>query len=268
MPADLEGDRRALDLAAIQTGLRASRYGCKLRILDRVTSTNDEARRMAAEAPAGSVILADEQTAGRGQHGRAWSSPAGTSLYLSILDRPNLDGRSLPMLTLAVGLAVSDVADEVLSRSGVTARSRIKWPNDVRVAGRKIAGILVESTSEGGRVGPVVIGIGLNVKERPWPEELIDKAASLEDFTVRPLERMAVLAQLLDAVETRVDRLAAGAHAELIADLEERLEWRQQRVRCGEIEGVLIGLAPSGALRIATTDGERQVISGSPEPLD
>jgi BirA family biotin operon repressor/biotin-[acetyl-CoA-carboxylase] ligase len=219
----------------------------------------------------GHVVLADGQRAGRGSHGRSWDSPPGLDLYLSIVARPRLALAALPPLTLAVGLGVAE-AVEGLVAPVAALRAAVKWPNDVWLSGHKCAGILVETSSapaaapaaepEGGRA--VVIGIGLNVNRREWPQELRASATSLRAATsaAQPFDRGRCLAALLQAVEAWVERLVSAGGEAVAAALQDRLALRGERVRCGDTEGVLQGVAPSGAVRIATASGVRELLAG------
>ncbi len=245
--------------------LATQRYGRSLDLRARTGSTNDDAR-AAAEggAPDGHVVLADAQDTGRGALGHAWSSPAGTDLYLSIVDRPAVPPRVLPQITLAVGLGVADCVQ------GFTQRpTLVKWPNDVLVsaadgaAPRKCAGILVETTSSGAQLGAVVIGIGLDVNRAAFEGDLAETATSLAQVCGRTLDRAEVLARLLLEVERWVDRLVHAGGAPIVAALTERLAWRGERVVCGDVRGDLLGVDAGGALRLATTSGVRTLAAGS-----
>jgi BirA family biotin operon repressor/biotin-[acetyl-CoA-carboxylase] ligase len=243
--------------------LCTARYGRSLRVLALTDSTNDDAKRDAAGGAAdGHVVVADGQRAGRGSHGRSWSSPTGTDLYLSIVARPQRSLAELPPLTLAVGLGVADAVERALGDE--LLRVEVKWPNDVWIDGKKCAGILVEATSSGGVLGSVVIGIGLNVNRTDWPAELHAGATSLraQKPGATPLDRAAVLASLLEHVERSVDRFEAGGGEPIVSALEARLALRGQSVRCDGVEGRLLGVAPSGALRIADKEGVREVLAG------
>lgn len=240
----------------------------QVQLYQRVGSTNDVARRLGdAGAPAGTVVLADEQTAGRGRHGRPWHAPAGKALLLSILLRP----RRLPateevapgVLPLLVGLAVARAVDEVAGATPGAApiHAGIKWPNDVLVGGRKLAGILCE----GARAGPgnafVVVGIGVNVDQMPedWPPDVRERATSLRLVTGRPIPR----AELAAAIIANVMRIAADATAamspEILGELESRdvLRGRRIAVEPGP-EGVASGIARDGAL-LLRTDAARTI---------
>jgi BirA family biotin operon repressor/biotin-[acetyl-CoA-carboxylase] ligase len=252
-PRDLE---RAREL------LRTRVYGRSLELRRETGSTNDDAREAAERgAPRGHVIVADAQRAGRGARGRAWASPPGTDLYVSIVERPELPPRELAALTLAVGLGVRDACAALLEARGVRARVEVKWPNDVRVDGRKCAGVLVESSSVGDRLGPVIVGIGLDVNRAEWPEELRDLAASLASVA-GPIDRAEALASLLVHVERRVEALVAEGAPATVAALRPHLAMVGAEVEIDGIPGVLAGIDDDGALRVRRGDGEVRVVSG------
>ncbi|HEX8103317.1 MAG TPA: biotin--[acetyl-CoA-carboxylase] ligase [Solirubrobacteraceae bacterium] len=199
------------------------------------SSTNDVARALAAAgAPAGTIVTAAEQTAGRGRQGRRWTAPPGRALLLSVVVRA-LD----PLLSLRAGLAVADV---------VGADARVKWPNDVLVDGRKVAGILVEGRPQ---EGWAVIGIGVNVAVAPddLPEELRATAGTLGRT---PAELPGVLADLLAALRARLGQPAPDALAALRA--RDALLGRPVRWRDGD--GVGAGISDTGALLVRTTGGD------------
>ena len=237
----------------------------------RTGSTNDDAREAAlAGAPRGHVVVADTQEQGRGSHGRVWSSPAGVDLYLSIVERLPLEPAVLPTVTLAVGLGVTDAVAALVPE--IATRVRVKWPNDAWIDRRKVAGVLVESSSTGAAQGPVVIGIGLGVNRLAWPEELTGQATSLLEVGRSlhagraPFDRSEVLAVLLASVERAVDALLERGVAATIARLEERLALVGEHVDVDGTRGTLVGLTASGALRIADGQGERVVFSGTLRP--
>jgi BirA family biotin operon repressor/biotin-[acetyl-CoA-carboxylase] ligase len=217
-------------------------------------STNDDARLGTVD---GHVVVADAQDAGRGAHGRTWDSPAGTDLYLSILSLSLLPPSDLPLVTLACGLGVKECAQEFVSSSpsAPPIQVGVKWPNDVLVDGKKCAGILVETSSMGSQVGPLVIGIGLDVNRQRFAPELAESATSLSLLLGRELDREAVLASLLLHVEQWIDRLVAEGAAPIVAALSACLAWRGERVVCGDVSGTLRDIGARGALVVERDDG-------------
>ena len=204
------------------------------RHLRETTSTNEHARSLAAAgAPHGTLVTAGFQTAGRGRQGRTWSAPPGSALLMSLVLR-EVD----PLLSLRAGLAVADLAGE---------GARVKWPNDVLLDGRKVAGVLVESRPQ---EGWTVVGIGVNVAVdvAELPEELRATAGSLGR---RPSELDDTLAELLGHLERR---FADPPHATLAA-LRERDALLGRTVAWAGGEGVGAGIDEHGALRVRLADG-------------
>jgi BirA family biotin operon repressor/biotin-[acetyl-CoA-carboxylase] ligase len=249
-----------LDAARIAAALGTVRYGRSLEVKARTGSTNDDARAaIDAGAPSGHVIVADAQDRGRGAQGRSWSSPGGTDLYFSIVDRRTLGPVALPWLTLAVGLGVRDAL------AGF-APAQLKWPNDVLLGaeGRKAAGILVESSSTGTTIGPFVIGVGLDVNRDAFAPELDGIATSLRRETGEVHDRSLLLAAVLGTIEARTTELSRpGGPAALHDALDAHLAWRGERVRIDEHAGELVGVAADGALRLGTSGGELRLRTGT-----
>jgi BirA family transcriptional regulator, biotin operon repressor / biotin---[acetyl-CoA-carboxylase] ligase len=177
----------------IEDGLETLRVGRRIAVWNRVTSTNDLAVRAAGStANEGLVILAEEQSSGRGRRGRVWSAPPGTSILMSVLLFPPSDLAETAWLTALGAVATAEV---VADRTGLDAR--IKWPNDVRVGGRKVAGILVE------RGQGAVIGIGLNANLGPtdFPDDLAGSATSLRILAGGPVDRSDLARALIERLD-------------------------------------------------------------------
>jgi BirA family transcriptional regulator, biotin operon repressor / biotin---[acetyl-CoA-carboxylase] ligase len=231
----------------------AGELGGPLVHVDLIGSTNDRAHELAtAGAPAGTVVVAEQQTAGRGRQGRRWSAPAGRGLTVSaIVRRPAPQLETLP---LATAVAVCDACEAV---APVTCR--IKWPNDVWVDGRKLAGILIEARP---LEDWAVVGIGVNV-DTPldeFPVELHESAASLRSATDRAVDREAALDALLSHLARWIDRLddagaVAAAFRERDALYGRRISWTAAggAARVGEARGI----DDDGALVVFTDAGER-----------
>lgn len=247
-------------LCEVAMQLATQRLGRSLWWSSSTGSTQDDLR-LAAEhgAMEGFTVVADAQQQGRGSFGKRWSSPAGRDLYLSALLRSPLAIENAPLLTLAVGLAVAECVQGFLPSASV----QIKWPNDVLLEGRKCAGILLESMTQGGVMHAALVGIGLNVDRRQWPAELEVSATSLAQVAGVAFSRSELLVCLLSALERQVDRWRCMPSSAMVAALEARLAWRGEQVRCGDVCGELIGLSAQGALRLRTADGLRTLHSGS-----
>jgi len=255
-----------------------------IRRLETCPSTNDAVRELAAAgAPEGAVVVAGEQTAGRGTKGRAWHSPPGLGLYASILLRPAFSGLSL--LPIAAGLAVRDA---VASAEGIAVR--LRWPNDIVLDGRKLGGILCESGFLGDRPEYAVLGIGLNVNHGPadFPDALRDGAVSLRIALGRPADRERLLGALLAAVDHWTGALARGEAALIVRDFDSSSFYRpgepvlvsaaddpsparDSQWRASPAAGpasaagrrfVYEGIDADGALLIRGPDGLRRFLSG------
>jgi len=222
------------------------------RVHHRVTdSTNERAKELAlGGAPHGTLVTADEQTAGRGRQGRAWVAPAGKALLMSVVLR-DLGGVQA-YLPLAAALAVCEACEQ-----SVPVRCEIKWPNDVWVERRKLAGILVEGRPQ---EGWAVLGIGLNVStaEGKFPDELRGLATSLSAASGEPASPGEVLARLLSALEARLD----ASPGEIVAKWRERDALRGQTVRWSGGEGTATGIDDSGALMVETSSGRVTLDAG------
>ncbi|MBK8169629.1 MAG: biotin--[acetyl-CoA-carboxylase] ligase [Sandaracinaceae bacterium] len=250
-----------LHAESIQRILQTKLYGRSIDVLASTISTSDDAKEAAHRgAVRGHVVVADTQRKGRGAHGHVWTSPAGTDLYLSIVEQLDVSPQALPALTLAVGLGVADTVDALTGQ-----RSLVKWPNDVWLLEKKCAGILVESSSTGMTLGPVVIGIGLNVNRDRWDDDLAPIATSLR--TAKDgcaFDRVQVLCELLARVERRVDQFTTHGAGPIVRDLNAKLALRGERVTVeGYGEGVLEGLTDDGAVRLSTSDGPRVAVTGT-----
>jgi BirA family biotin operon repressor/biotin-[acetyl-CoA-carboxylase] ligase len=231
-------------------------------------STQNLARDLARRgAPEGTVVVAESQTAGRGRLGRQWHSPPGCNLYCSIVLRPPLAPAAVPALALVVGLAVADAVQEVTG-----GRATLKWPNDVLLAGRKVAGILTELDAEVERVHHVIVGIGVNVNTDDFPPELAAKATSLRLAAGRPVARALFTAGLLAALEARYRRFLADGFAAMRSEWEAcaALTGKEVRVTApeGEVAGRVLGVDDDGALRLAGPHGELRVVAGEVSTRD
>jgi BirA family biotin operon repressor/biotin-[acetyl-CoA-carboxylase] ligase len=254
------------DQAWQRLGEEGNLAGIPVRLLAETDSTNEVAANLARTgAPSYTVVAAETQSAGRGRLGKSWQSPAGSGLYFSLILRPALAPADLPKITLVAGLAVC-LAVEKVARLPL----RIKWPNDILLGDRKLAGILAETVAVPGRRTAVVLGIGLNVNAptTAFPAALREKATSLFIHTGREYQR----SELLTAIVTEIKRLIGRFEREGFADL--LREWRQRDAylgreltwvaRSGEIvRGVSLGPDDHGELLIRDRRGRmHEILSG------
>ena len=181
---------RDIDLSALQN--MPSKTRRQWRFLAETDSTNAEISRRLADHPPeqGLIVLADSQTDGKGRLGRTWHSAPGTGIYISTLIRPNLPPEQLPILTLMAGLATVKAVNEFTSN-----RAQLKWPNDLLLNGKKIAGILCEYYPK--NIPAVIIGIGINVNQTQFPTEIKEIATSLKLETGEEINRTALIKQLI-----------------------------------------------------------------------
>ena len=185
----------------VASRLQTERMGRQIRYFSRIDSTNQYAKRIAEEgAPDGTLIIADEQTAGKGRSGRTWVTPPAEAIAFTLLLRPKLSPDRISMVTLVMGLAVTNAVNSLY---GVSAG--IKWPNDVVIKGRKLCGILTEMSAEVRQVNYIVIGVGINANLTSFPEEIREIATSLKLELGRDINR----AELIARVMTEFERLYA-----------------------------------------------------------
>lgn len=185
----------ALDTARVHELVKARRLGGKVHYFSEIDSTNSRARALAESGAAeGEIVVAESQTHGRGRLSRRWESPPFANLYFSVILRPHLPPRHAPQVTLTAAVGVAETVSAFLP-----APASIKWPNDILVQGKKLAGILTEAACDAERIEYVILGIGLNVNYRrdAMPEELRERATSLADAIGKNVSRESVLARLI-----------------------------------------------------------------------
>jgi len=228
-------------------------------------STNDEAGRLArAGARHGTIVIAESQRAGRGRDGRPWESPRGKGLYMSAVLRPPLPLIDVPPMTLAIGIGICDAV------RATGAHATLKWPNDLLVDGKKLAGVLVEAQSQGPKLEAVVIGIGINIIG-PVPEQVADTAIALEQAADSQIDREAFIAAVLAHVERWIDRYVAMGLEEIIPAWTDRMALgiaARATVDGNSVLGVVWGLDDDGALLLRDDEGTiHRVRSGDVEVI-
>lgn len=260
-----------LSESEIASRLHTKWLGKTIRYFDELDSTNTEAKRIAEEAGNtdwhGTVVVADMQTAGRGRRGRSWNSPHGAGLFFTILLKPEIDPENAPMLTLVKAMAV---VRGIQQATGL--KPQIKWPNDIVLHGKKIVGILTEMSAQVDYVNHIVVGTGINVHHKEFPEEIAKTATSL-DLEMSQSERDTEIsrAQLLGAVLEQFERyyetyLETQDLSALMVEYNGMLVNRNRRVRVldplGEYEGVALGIDQRGQLLVDRDGRQVQISSG------
>lgn len=246
----------------------SGRLGRSLTFLETTDSTNERALELLATGAAeGSMVVADHQTTGRGRRGRSWESPPGSGLLFSLVLRPG-SPEALEILTTALGVATAEAIEQA---TGVAPE--LKWPNDVTVAGRKLAGILVESRLSGGTIEGAVAGMGVNVT---WPPTEHDDdglnatsivALAAQDAAIAVPDRAVLLGAVLKRFELLYDDLTfAETRSDVVRRATDRSETlgRDISVRFADgssVEGRALDLTATGALRLKTPDGAIKVLN-------
>jgi BirA family biotin operon repressor/biotin-[acetyl-CoA-carboxylase] ligase len=241
-------------------GLSGLRFGHPVYLFQQIGSTNDHAKQLAeGGAPEGLLIVAEEQTAGRGRNGRHWLTPPGAALAFSLILRPPLSAARLSRLTMLAGVAACEAIEQLTG-----APAGLKWPNDVLLSGKKVAGILVEGALSGDALDYAVLGLGLNLSWSPDPAAVDFPATNLQAETGQAVDRLKLLRALLVRLEAWY---AAVDDTALFAAWQAHLQLMGEpiflRTPEGEWPGRAEGVEADGALLVRLDSGETQrVLAG------
>lgn len=248
-----------IDSREIESLLHTRWAGKPLYYYDETDSTNTRAKADGEKgAPHGAIYVADKQVTGKGRRGRVWESPSGTSVYMTILLRPQIEPVKAPQITLLMALAAVETFRSVLG-----LEAGIKWPNDVVIRGKKVCGILTEMSSEPDLINYVVVGIGTNVNQDTFPEELQERATSLKLETGQKVNRSRIAAAMIENFERCYDLFM---QTENLSGLQEAynqvLVNRDREVLVlepgHEYEAHALGINEKGELIVRTRDGEEK----------
>lgn len=252
----------SLTAAGVQSLLQTTCIGREMLVFPSLTSTNTVLKEQYLDRPHGFVLLAEEQTGGRGRLGRTFSSPAGTGVYQTILLHPTLPIGHIQLATIAAAVAVAQAIEQTAGFSPV-----IKWVNDVLHEGRKLSGILTEATIEGesGTVQSLLVGIGVNLHPNPaWPEEVRAVAGALSEFGRVP-RRAELAAAVLTAFERTYSLLEQDRAEELLQQYRSRLCCLGRPVRvispAGTYEAACVDLDEHGFLLVRDAAGQVRTLS-------
>jgi BirA family biotin operon repressor/biotin-[acetyl-CoA-carboxylase] ligase len=258
----------SLDAALLASRLTTNRFGRRLNVLGTVDSTQSIAQQWIADgAEEGALVLAEEQTGGRGRRGRPWHSPPGKGVWMSLVLQPQIPLQFTPQLTLLTAVAVCRAIGNLTQLP-----IGIKWPNDLLIRGKKVCGILLESKAEDERLVQVIAGIGIsaNLALEDFPETLRDIATSLMIESGRRVDRHELIGEVLSQLEQLYDLYLSQGFEPI------RLLWEALNVTVGRelliqhgsesIQAVATGIDKQGALEVRTSDGQtRKIYSGELE---
>jgi BirA family transcriptional regulator, biotin operon repressor / biotin---[acetyl-CoA-carboxylase] ligase len=236
-------------------------FGRTIHHRDQVDSTNDLAHQLAmAGAFEGTLVLAEEQSSGRGRLGRTWTSERFSGIYASLILRPKIEPREAPLLNLVAAVAVSRGIRDV-----VELETDIKWPNDVMVNGHKCCGILTEMSADIDKVQFVIAGIGINVNQKNFPPELENKASSLFLEAKKEISRIEIVVSVLKRFEDLYGEFLRQGRSVVLEQWIQRSSYASGRkviVESGNrrISGITVGLGEDGTLQVRTENGQIETV--------
>lgn len=243
--------------AELESLMETTWAGKQVAYMEETDSTNTQAKALGEKgAVHGTLVVADRQNAGKGRRGRTWTSPQGTSIYMSILLRPEIVPAKAPMLTLVMALSAVEGIAKVLE-----VEAGIKWPNDVVANGKKICGILTEMSTEIDFINYVVVGIGVNSNEENFPDELKEKATSLRLICGHPVKRSALIAGIMKQFERNYNQFVKDGNLCNMKNAYNRVLVNcKKQVRVlepgHEYEAFAEGITDTGELIVRKDDGE------------
>lgn len=233
----------------------------QIQFYDEIDSTNTRIRQLATEGvKEGTVVVADKQTGGKGRRGRNWESPGGVNLYFSMLLRPEFPPEQAPMLTLVMAYSIAKVLSEKYELS-----IGIKWPNDLVLEKRKVCGILTEMMLSGSQIDAVIVGVGINVNIKDFPEELREKATSLAVVTGKEIDRKGLLLEILSEFESQYERFQECRDLSFLQEAYNNMLVNAGKEVLvlepgGEYKGTAGGINSKGELLVQKEDGSLETV--------
>ena len=251
----------------IISGLKTKKIGHSIEYYQQVDSTNNVAKKLAASGvEEGTLVLAEKQNEGRGRRGRNWHSPSGKGLWFSIILKPDFSPEKAPLLTVIASLTLGEVFESY------QISPRIKWPNDIYLQGKKVAGVLSEISADMDSVFYAVIGMGINVNQQSFPGQLQEKAVSLKQIRDKKTNRVALLEDILGQFEKNYIQLCSSNSKKIIN------RWKKALGIMGEVltvekngetyQGQVIDISPRGALVIEDNQGQSHSFWAGEASLD
>lgn len=231
---------------------------------DTIDSTNTKAQELAEKGyPSGTLVVADKQESGKGRRGRSWVSPSGTGIFMTLMIKPDINPNNASMLTLVAALAVAKAITSVTGEEAL-----IKWPNDIVVNGKKVCGILTEMNAQFDYINHIVVGIGINVHNESFPEEISQMASSLMiEAGGKRFHRAQIIAETMSYFEQYYDTfLKTQDLSAFVREYDELLVNRNKSVRVLDpkepFDGKAMGITPKGELIVDTWESRKLVSSG------
>ena len=231
---------------------------------DTIDSTNTKAQELAEKGyPSGTLVVADKQESGKGRRGRSWVSPSGTGIFMTLMIKPDINPNNASMLTLVAALAVAKAITSVTGEEAL-----IKWPNDIVVNGKKVCGILTEMNAQFDYINNIVVGVGINVHNESFPEEISQMASSLMiEAGGKRFHRAQIIAETMLYFEQYYDTfLKTQDLSALVREYDELLVNRNKSVRVldpkAPFDGKAMGITPKGELIVDTWESRKLVSSG------
>lgn len=231
---------------------------------DTIDSTNTKAQELAEKGyPSGTLVVADKQESGKGRRGRSWVSPSGTGIFMTLMIKPDINPNNASMLTLIAALAVAKAITSVTGEEAM-----IKWPNDIVVNGKKVCGILTEMNAQFDYINHIVVGIGINVHNESFPEEISQMASSLMiEAGGKRFHRAQIIAETMSYFEQYYDTfLKTQDLSALVREYDKLLVNRNKSVRVLDpkepFDGKAMGITPKGELIVDTWESRKLVSSG------
>lgn len=231
---------------------------------DTIDSTNTKAQELAEKGyPSGTLVVADKQESGKGRRGRSWVSPSGTGIFMTLMIKPDINPNNASMLTLVAALAVAKAITSVTGEKAL-----IKWPNDIVINGKKVCGILTEMNAQFDYINHIVVGIGINVHNESFPEEISQMASSLMiEAGGKRFHRAQIIAETMSYFEQYYDTfLKTQDLSALVREYDELLVNRNKSVRVLDpkepFDGKAMGITPNGELIVDTWESRKLVSSG------
>ena len=253
-----------MDAAELKSIWKPKWVGCEILYFDSIDSTNTKAQELAEKGyPSGTLVVADKQIAGKGRRGRNWESPSGCGIFMTLMLKPDINPNNASMLTLVSALAVAKALADITGKD-----AKIKWPNDIVIDGRKVCGILTEMSAQFDYINNIVIGIGINVNNSSFPEEISATASSLRLLSGgKKYRRAEIIEKIMEYFEKYYSIfLETEDLSALVNEYDAMLVNMKRRVKVLDpkepFEGTAMGITKTGELIVDTWESRKLVSSG------